>query len=171
VLRRLADEARGSDENKYRMATIYEIQRTRPVISATGRHTLQPFELDGYTVPPGQHVVVLASMIHQDARFFERPEQFQPERFIEQRPDSYTWVPFGGGTRRCPGAAFAHMEMDIVLRTLVRTFDLQTSEAPDEGWRNRGIAFAPAGGGLGSVTRASSDEDASDAQVLAENVA
>jgi cytochrome P450 family 138 len=171
VLRRLANEARSSDENKFRMATIYEIQRSRPVISATGRHTLQPFRLDNFTVPAGQHVVVLASMIHQDARFFERPKEFQPDRFIEQRPDSYTWVPFGGGTRRCPGAAFAHMEMDIVLRTLLRSFDLNSSEAADEGWRNRGIAFAPAKGGIGSVTRLQSPDANSDFEEAAENVA
>ncbi len=159
VLGRLAREARSGDANTFRMATIYEIQRSRPVIAATGRHTLQPLKLDRYTVPAGEHIVVLASMIHSDPRFFERPLEFQPDRFIEQRPDGYTWIPFGGGTRRCPGAAFAHMEMDIVLRTLLREFDLRTTSAPDEGWRNRGIAFAPDGGGAASVSRVAADDN------------
>jgi len=160
ILRRLTSEARDSDQNRFRMATIYEIQRSRPVIAATSRHTLQDMPLDGYTVPKDTNIVVLASMIHRDPRFFELPEQFQPDRFIDRKPETYTWVPFGGGTRRCPGAAFAHMEMDIVLRTLLRQFDIATTSDPDEGWRNRGIAFAPARGGVTNVTRVTASEPA-----------
>jgi cytochrome P450 len=98
-------------------------------------------------------VFVSAALIHNDDRFFERPAQFEPDRFVDVKPDTYTWIPFGGGTRRCPGAAFAHMEMDIVLRTLLCRFDLQTTNEADEGWRDRGIAYAPAGGGRALVLR------------------
>jgi cytochrome P450 len=152
ILQRLTEEAEGED-NELRMASILELQRTRPVIIGTGRHAVQDFPLDEYLIPAGYHLFVLATAIHSDERFFERPLQFDPDRFLARGPDSYTWIPFGGGTRRCPGAAFAHMEMDIVIRTLLRTFQLQTTSEPGEEWRNRGVAFAPRRGGRAVVRR------------------
>jgi cytochrome P450 len=152
VVQRLAEEAEG-EGNELRMASILEVQRTRPVIIGTGRHVIQDFPLGQYVIPAGYHVFVVATAIHNDERFFERPLQFDPDRFLGRKPDTYTWIPFGGGTRRCPGAAFAHMEMDIVIRTLLRTFELQPSSEPDEAWRNRGVAFAPRRGGRAVVRR------------------
>jgi hypothetical protein len=153
ILTRLVDEARTGNGSPLRLATIHEIQRTRPVIVATGRLATVDFPLGEYIVPQGHRIIASASMIHGDARFFERPTEFQPDRFVNRKPDTYTWIPFGGGTRRCIGAAFAHMEMDVVLRTMLREFDLQTTDAPDERWRSRGVAFAPALGGRAVVTR------------------
>ena len=152
ILRRLSDEAEG-DENTLRLATINELQRTRPVITATGRRAATEFELGDYVIPKGHHIVASATMIHNDERFFDRPDEFQPDRFVGRKPDTYTWIPFGGGTRRCIGAAFAQMEMDVVLRTLLREFDLKTTTARGERWRSRGVAFAPANGGLAVVER------------------
>jgi cytochrome P450 len=154
ILRRLADEARHDAGNTLRMATIQEVQRTRPVIPATGRHAMEDFPLGEWVVPAGHHIVVAARMIHHDPRFFELPLQFQPDRFIGVKPDTYTWVPFGGGLRRCPGAAFAHMEMDVVLRVLLQEFDLDFTDAPGEAWRDRGVAFAPGDGGLAVLAAA-----------------
>lgn len=149
ILRRLVDEARDHETgNTLRMATILEVQRSRPVIPATGRHAMEDFPLGEWVVPRGHHIVVAARMIHHDPRFFERPLQFQPDRFVGVKADTYTWVPFGGGLRRCPGAAFAHMEMDVVLRVLLTEFDLDSTDAPGEAWRDRGVAFAPGDGGL-----------------------
>jgi cytochrome P450 len=149
ILRRLVDEARDpAAGNTLRMATIQEVQRTRPVIPATGRHAMEDFPLGQWVVPAGHHIVVAARMIHHDPRFFELPLQFQPDRFVGVKADTYTWVPFGGGLRRCPGAAFAHMEMDVVLRVLLAEFDLDSTDAPGEAWRDRGVAFAPGEGGL-----------------------
>jgi hypothetical protein len=153
VLERLTAEARGGDERALRMATIHEVQRTRPVIAATSRHTLVDFPLGGRVIPRGRQIIVSASLIHGDPRFFADPGRFDPGRFLEQAPDTYTWIPFGGGTRRCPGAAFAHMEMDVVLRTLLREFDLATTTRPGERVRDRGIANAPARGGRVVVRR------------------
>jgi cytochrome P450 family 138 len=153
VLRRLAAEAREGDERTLRLATIHEVQRTRPVIPATSRFTRVDFPLGGRVIPAGRQIVVSASLIHRDPRFFPAPQVFRPDRFVEQGPDTYTWIPFGGGTRRCPGAAFAHMEMDVVLRTLLRTFDLGTTDRPGERLRDRGIANAPARGGRAVVRR------------------
>ena len=109
------------------------------------------FELGEWRIPRGHRVVVSASMIHNDPRFFERPLAFEPDRFVDRKPDTYTWVPFGGGTRRCIGAAFAQMEMDVVLRMLLREFDLVPTTQPAERWRSRGIAAAPARGGRAVV--------------------
>jgi hypothetical protein len=153
ILTRLVEEARNTNGSQLRIATIHEIQRTRPVIVATGRLAKDDFQLGEYLVPGGHRVIASASMIHNDARFFERPAEFQPDRFVNRKPDTYTWIPFGGGTRRCIGAAFAHMEMDVVLRALLREFDLQTTDAPGERWRSRGVAFAPARGGRAVVRR------------------
>jgi cytochrome P450 family 138 len=152
IVQRLAAEA-GGESNELRMATILEVQRTRPVIIGTGRHAIQDFQLGDWLVPKGYHLFVVATSIHSDERFFDRALQFDPDRFVGRKPDTYTWIPFGGGTRRCPGAAFAHMEMDIVIRTLLRTLELQPTTAPDEAWRNRGVAFAPSRGGRATVQR------------------
>jgi cytochrome P450 len=154
VLARLTEEARGED-GVLRMATIHEVQRTRPVIVATSRVVVADdgFELGEWRIPKGHRVVVSASMIHNDPRFFDDPLTFAPDRFVDRKPDTYTWVPFGGGTRRCIGAAFAHMEMDIVLRTLLREFDLAPTSEPSERWRSRGIAGAPRHGGRALVRR------------------
>jgi cytochrome P450 family 138 len=153
VLERLVAEARGGDERALRMATIHEVQRTRPVIAATSRHTLVDFPLGGRVIPRGHQIIVSASLIHRDPRFFADPGRFDPDRFLERAPDTYTWVPFGGGSRRCPGAAFAHMEMDVVLRTLLREFDLAPTTRPGERVHDRGIANAPARGGRVAVRR------------------
>ncbi len=153
ILARLKSEveAGGSD---LRAATIHEVQRTRPVIVGTSRVVATAeFELGPWRIPRGYRLVAAATIIHNDERFFERPSQFEPDRFVGRKPDTYTWIPFGGGTRRCIGAAFAQMEMDIVLRTMLSGFDLQTTSEPGEKWHSRGVAFAPSRGGLAVVRR------------------
>jgi cytochrome P450 len=153
ILARLQAEARAG-EGALRTATIYEVQRTRPVLTGTGRVVAaEEFALGEWRIPKGHRVFAAADLIHGDERFFERARQFDPDRFVGRKPDTYTWIPFGGGTRRCIGAAFAHMEMDVVLRTLLREFDLQPTTEPSERWHNRGLAFAPARGGRAAVRR------------------
>ncbi len=153
ILARLQAEAQDGG-SELRTATINEVQRTRPVIIGTSRViAAQEFELGPWRVPKGYRIVASATLIHNDERFFERPKQFEPDRFVGRKPDTYTWIPFGGGTRRCIGAAFAQMEMDIVLRTMLRSFDLQTTNEPGEKWHARGVAFAPADGGRAVVHR------------------
>ena len=151
ILDRLSAEADG-DGRALREATIYEVQRTRPVIPGTGRLVVKPFALGDYVLPAGTMIMISATLTHEDPRLFPHPEAFDPDRFLGRRPDPFAWVPFGGGRRRCPGAAFAHMEMDIALRTVLREFALVPSAKPDEAWHFRGIAFAPADGGRLSVS-------------------
>ena len=152
VLRALTDEAREGGKT-LREATILEVQRTRPVIDTVGRKIrADGVRLGRWTLPKG--IVVLASiaLVHEDPTVFPNPLAFDPHRFVGTKPDLYQWIPFGGGARRCIGAAFATMEMNVVLRTLLRDFDLVPTAAPDEATHSRGIANAPAKGGLAVVS-------------------
>jgi cytochrome P450 len=146
VLGRLADEVDAGGK-ALRDATIREVQRTRPVIFFAGRYTRQPFELGDYRLPAGVLIGLCAALTHNDPALFERPDRFDPDRFYEKLPETYSWIPFGGGIRRCIGATFAHMEMDVVLRVLLERVELQPSTAPGEDWNFRGVAVAPAQGG------------------------
>jgi cytochrome P450 len=153
VLTRLVEEAQG-DGNEYRQAVILEVQRNRTVIDFAGRHVLAPnFELGDYRVPQGYSVSVAIGQVHANAEEFDNPNRFDPTRFLGSRPSTYGWVPFGGGTRRCVGAAFANMEMDIVLRTVLRDFVVETTTRPGEKWHSRGVAFTPKKGGRVTVRR------------------
>jgi cytochrome P450 family 138 len=104
-------------------------------------------------IPRGYTVLVGIGLMHSDDAIFPDAATFDPRRFLSARPDRYTLVTFGGGARRCIGASFAEMEMDIVLRTLLREFELIPTTEPDERWRSRGVSFAPGKGGRGVVRR------------------
>jgi cytochrome P450 len=134
--------------SELRQATILELQRSRTVIDFTGRHVAAPmFDLGEWRIPHDYNVVISVADLHADAEVFPNPERFDPYRFVGAKPPSFAWVPFGGGTRRCIGAAFANVEMDVVLRTVLRHFVLETDAAPDEKSHFRGIAFTPKAGG------------------------
>lgn len=135
-------------------ATVYELLRTRPVIDGAARQVVAPcISLGPWVIPRGYTVAVNIGLTHQNEAVYRDAAAFNPDRFLGASPDTYSWVPFGGGTRRCPGAAFANMEMMVVLRTVLREFRLVPTDAPSERWRNRGVAFAPADGGRVLVYR------------------
>jgi cytochrome P450 len=146
VLQRLERE-----DDELRQATIYEIQRTRPVIPGAGRLVMKPFELGDYVIPADTVLLLAGPILHNNPEIYPDPERFDPDRFLGKRPSPYAWVPFGGGIRRCPGAAFANMEMDIVLRTLLRELELEVTTEPPERSHFRGVAFAPGDGGVAVV--------------------
>ena len=153
VLARLVAEV---DEggSQLRKATVVEVQRARPVIDLTSRRVKgESIALGPWVLPRGYTVMVSIALIHDDDSVFPNAAAFDPDRFVGVNPDTYSWVPFGGGTRRCIGAAFAAMEMDVVLRTVLRDFELETTEEPGEGWHSRGVAWAPASGGLAVLRR------------------
>jgi cytochrome P450 len=152
VLGRLVREA-DAGGREMRIATIYELQRTRPVIPGTGRMVVAPFELGRYILPPGTVIILPTPFLHNDPQTYPDPLRFDPDRFLGRRPDPNTWIPFGGGVRRCPGAAFAHMEMDIVLRTLLRELTFEPTTERGERMLFRGVAFAPSRGGRAVVHR------------------
>ncbi|MEU0792006.1 cytochrome P450 [Amycolatopsis sp. NPDC005961] len=143
-----------NDDGKLLDATILEVQRTRPVIDLTARQVKQDgYRLGRWTLPKGYAVLVSIALIHDDDAVFPHAATFDPHRFAGARPDLYQWIPFGGGTRRCLGAAFATMEMTVVLRTLLRDFDLVPTAERGERWHSRGVAYAPAKGGRAIVRR------------------
>jgi cytochrome P450 len=146
VLARLVEEA-DVGGSELREATILEVQRMRPVIAFAGRHTMQPFEIGGYRLPPGILIGLSAGLTHYDPDLFPHPDRFDPDRFVGVRPGTYSWIPFGGGIRRCIGASFAHMELDVVLRVLLSRVQLTATDAPPERWAFKGVAWSPAEGG------------------------
>jgi hypothetical protein len=152
ILHRLTREVEAGGK-ELREATIRELQRTRPVIPGTGRMVVEPFELGDYILPRGTVIILPTPFLHNDPETYPDPLSFDPERFVGKRPDPNTWIPFGGGVRRCPGAAFAHMEMDIVLRTLLRELEFEPTTERGERMLFRGVAFAPARGGRAIVHR------------------
>jgi cytochrome P450 len=145
LVAKLAEEAEG-DDNELRAATILEVQRARTVIDFAGRHVAAPtFELGQWRIPRGYTILVSISQLHETV--FENPERFDPYRFVGNRPPTFAWVPFGGGTRRCIGATFATTEMDVVLRTVLRHFTLDSTTDPGEKAHSRGVAYTPRRGG------------------------
>jgi cytochrome P450 len=153
VLRELVEEV-DAGGSALREATILEVQRTRPVIDLVGRRVkADGFRLGRWTLPKGCTVLVGITLIHDDESLFPNARAFDPSRFLDARPDLYRWIPFGGGTRRCIGAAFANMEMNVVLRTVLRDFTLVPTDERAERWHSRGIANAPAKGGRAVVRR------------------
>lgn len=147
LLARLAEEADagGSD---LRQATIWEVQRIRSVIDFTVREALKPIRLGPWVIPSGTIIVIGIGITHTDDANFADAKRFDPDRFLGARPETSTWMPYGGGVRRCPGAAFANMEMDVTLRTLLQKFKIFPTSTPNESVHSRGIATAPDKGGL-----------------------
>ena len=149
----LADLVAEVDEDgtALRDATLTEVQRSRPVVDQTARRTTREVQIGRWTIPPDWTVVAAISLLHHDESVFTDPERFDPSRFLGAKPDLYQWVPYGGGNRRCLGATFASREMNIVLRTVLREVSLAPTQDRGERWRSRGVANAPAKGGLAVV--------------------
>ncbi|GHH84724.1 cytochrome P450 [Streptomyces sulfonofaciens] len=153
VLRELVAEA-DAGGSALREAALLEVQRTRPVIDMVGRQVrADSVRLGRWTLPRGYAVLVSIALVHDDDSVFPEARTFDPYRFLGTKPDLYQWIPFGGGGRRCLGAAFATMEMNVVLRTLLRDFVLEPTGERAERWHSRGVAGAPARGGRAVVRR------------------
>jgi hypothetical protein len=147
VLRRLAEELDAGEEEPYLTATIQETLRRRPVLpNAAPRLTMRDVEVGGWDYPPGVCLVPNAYLIHHDPEIYPDPYAFRPERFIDDPPGTYTWIPFGGGRRRCLGASFAMLEMRIVLRAVLAACELRPTGEGTELARRRNITIRPAGG-------------------------
>jgi cytochrome P450 family 138 len=153
LLAALVDEAE-NDGSELRQATILEVQRARTVIDFAARSVFPPvYQLGEWVIPRGDSIIIGIGQIHDNPDVFPDPERFDPQRYIGGKPSAFAWVPFGGGTRRCVGAAFANMEMDVVLRTVLRHFSIETTTAPGEQWHCRGVAYTPKDGGRIVVRR------------------
>jgi len=153
ALARLTEEARSGAVTVYADAVIKEVLRVRPVISEVFRAPTVPVELGGFTFAPGTQMAASILLVQLDPELYPPdPEVFRPERFLDGAPEPYAWVPFGGGVRRCLGAAFAQLEMRIVLAAVLRRAELRASRPADEQARFRGVTLLPSRGGEAVVT-------------------
>jgi cytochrome P450 len=148
--------AEGDDD--YLDAVVKESLRLRPVIPGVGRVVRgEPFRLNGWAIPPGVEINPSIRVIHRRADLYPDPGAFRPERFVGAgAPDTYTWIPFGGGTRRCLGASFALTEMRVVLKRVLERCALRAADPKLEKVVFRGITLAPQNGVKAVMDRAPS---------------
>src|SRR3954454_7360590 len=146
------DLAEGSEE--YLRAVIWESLRLRPVVPLAGRRLATDLRVDGVDLPAGTDVTPAIWLTHTRADLYPEPYAFRPERFLEQAPTTYGWIPFGGGVRRCLGAAFAEMEMRIALTEILKRRTLRPAGSRAERVARRNVTFSPAGGTRVVATRA-----------------
>jgi cytochrome P450 len=147
VLARLGDELDAGDGGEYLTATISEVLRHRPVLpNAEPRLSKRPITIGGFDYPAGVALVASAYLVHHDPDIYPEPYAFRPQRFLDNAPGTYTWIPFGGGRRRCLGASFALQEMKIVLRAALARYELAPAGERHERTARRSITFSPSGG-------------------------
>jgi cytochrome P450 len=147
IAEKLRAEFEAGETDEYLTATVQEVLRLRPVVpNAEPRLTKQPVTIGGYDYPAGVSLLASAWLVHHDPEIYPDPFAFKPERFVGVSPGTYTWLPFGGGRRRCLGASFAIQEMKIVLRAVVERFDITAPSPAPEHTGRRSITFSPKGG-------------------------
>jgi cytochrome P450 len=147
VQARLHAELDDGSDQAYLTATINEILRRRPVLpNAEPRLVKQPIEIGGIEYSPDVVLFASAYLLHHDEAVYPDPYAFKPERFLDDAPGTYTWIPFGGGRRRCLGASFALLEMKLVLRAVLERCELRQAGSAPEVTRRRGITFSPSAG-------------------------
>jgi cytochrome P450 len=144
LLSRLVEEV-DAGGSELRQATIWEVQRVRPVLDAFVRRTKTRIRLRDWVIPENTNLIFSIPMVHDSEESFPDAASFNPDRFVGV-PKPAAWIPFGGGVNRCVGAAFATMESDITLRTLLRELQFAPTDAPGERPRWRGVATVPARG-------------------------
>jgi cytochrome P450 len=154
ALDRLTAEVNAAESDEYIEAVIKETLRVRPVVTEVFRAPAEPVELGGYLFEPGTQLAASIFLVQYDPELYPPdPEAFRPERFLDGAPEPYTWVPFGGGVRRCLGAAFAQLEMKIVIAAFLRRAQLRAPRERSEGARFRGVTLLPSRGGEAIVER------------------
>ncbi|HEX5146366.1 MAG TPA: cytochrome P450 [Conexibacter sp.] len=151
----LRDAVRGGDEAEaaaWVEATIHETMRNRPVVPIIGRRLKAPWQLGEFRVPENSHTLVSIALLHHRDDVYPDPFSYRPERFLGVKPGTYTWIPFGGGIRRCLGATLAMAEMRVVLRAIVRRTDMRAPDPKPERLQNRNVTLIPAQGARVVVT-------------------
>jgi cytochrome P450 len=142
---RLVEAAR-ADAHEYIDAVVKESLRLRPVVSLVGRRLKEPMVIGGVPLPAGVAVVPSIYLMHRRPEIYPDPEQFRPERFLGHHAGTYTWIPFGGGVRRCLGATFAEFEMRIVLAALFASSQLRPDRPEPEPVHRRSVTHVPGRG-------------------------
>ena len=151
-LARLVAEIEGGEGEEYMQAVINETLRVRPVVPMVVRVLEEPLRVGRHLLPAGTRVAPSIYLTNRNPRVYEAPREFRPERFLESAPETFSWIPFGGGIRRCIGASFAMLEMKLMLRTMLG--ELQPSVPRREArlyakgeWNvRRAITLVPSGG-------------------------
>ncbi len=147
VCQRLSAELDAGETDEYLTATINEVLRIRPVLpNAEPRLVKQPITIGGVQYPAGVSLLASVFLLHHDPEIYPEPYAFRPERFLGSAPGTYTWIPFGGGRRRCLGASFAIQEMKIVLRAVLTRYELAPAQTRPERTARRSITFSPSRG-------------------------
>ncbi len=141
-LERLRAEVEAGSE-EYLTAAIQETLRLRPVISIVIRRLTEPVEIGGYELPAGVSVTPSVYLVHRNPEIYPEPDRFRPERFLDNPPGTYSWIPFGGGVRRCLGASFAQLEMAVVLKELVKRHEIRPADPKPERIFRRAITETP----------------------------
>jgi cytochrome P450 len=149
---RAADGVNDDGSDEYLTAVVKESLRLHPVIYEVARRLTAPVEIGGYRLPAGVTVLPGIGLVQADERHHAHPREFRPERFLARQPAANTWIPFGGGVRRCLGAGFAQMEAVVVLREVLTRFDLRAEHAHQEPSKARNVTQIPAGGARIIVT-------------------
>ena len=145
--------AGGEESGEVIEATLTEAMRSRPVIPMIGRRVVVPWRLGEYGVPAGTPVGLSILLLHHREDLYPDPHAFRPERWLGHKPGTYEWIPFGGGTRRCLGAALAMAEQRVVIEAMARQLDIQAADERPERPRHRNVTMIPARGGRVLVRR------------------
>jgi cytochrome P450 len=144
---RLREAVRSGEGAEERVEeTIFETMRSRPVVPVVGRRVLAPWRLGPNAVPAGTAILISILLVHHREDLYPQPFEFRPQRWIGRKPGTYEWIPFGGGTRRCLGAALAMAEQRVVLEMMARRLDLEAAEPEPERARHRNVTMIPARG-------------------------
>jgi cytochrome P450 len=136
----------GDDSDGYLEATIHEAMRSRPVIPIIGRRVTERWQLGEYTMPADSSILMSILLLHHREDVYPDPFAFRPERFLGRKPGTYTWIPFGGGIRRCLGAALAMAEQRVVMSAIARRADLEAPDPRPERARHRNVTMIPGAG-------------------------
>ncbi len=149
-LRRLLEEIDLGESEEYLAAVINETLRVRPVVPIVVRMLTQELEVGSYTLPAGTRVAPSIYLTNRNPRAYEHAREFSPERFLQSAPETFSWIPFGGGIRRCIGASFAQLEMKLMLKTMLAELEPSRPSGPlwraGEWTRRRAITLVPAAG-------------------------
>jgi len=152
-LERLRAEVQAGDSEEYVDAVVKETLRLCPAVPVVMRRLTVPMRVGGYTIPPDTIVAPCVYLTHRRADLYPNPRAFQPERFLGEGAGTYTWIPFGGGVRRCVAVVFAQLEMKRVIQTVLSEVDLRPAESRSEAAARSSVSFAPDGGAMVIATR------------------
>jgi cytochrome P450 len=130
-------------DERWPEAVVAETLRLRPPVPIVARRVVEAYELGGHTIPAGENLAPCIWLTHRRPEVYPDPYAFNPARFLDKGPETYSWLPFGGGTRRCIGAAFAQLEMTVVMRTIAQSVRMEAAQPEAEQIGRRAIVLAP----------------------------